>query len=429
MDDFSSFEKVIVRELSCRLCLCNEVSKLKPLSAELKRKIKRLFDITVRADDYLPKAICHDCLKQVVAMHLYSIKVNKTQKYLDFHKQRRDDRARISVTVPILNETPPKEARLKKSPRETKPINNDQGDTRSVKPVVSKKVTPNEMKFLESLTMEEFANTEKLDQCILSSPGSSNDGSPKKITTNNNNNKIEKKRSKTPSPDETTKIDVLDPTVLINGRPARHGADLDKQITLFYNMECCICHERAFHFKSLMKHYKERHGVPGYLTCCNKKFHYFYPKRIIEHMAFHLQANIFMCRSCHHNFQSSSELHEHVSNGGRSSGKVLCPRCTDRYPTYRELGAHLVTHRTEKIQCDYCAKILKNHHRKKTVNKMENLRLCNHCIRTLRTIEKQEKDAKEKLKVKKSDPTQNQTPKFKKALQFSDEELSTEETD
>lgn len=47
MNDFTSLEKVIVRELSCRLCLCTDVVKLKPLSAEVKRKIKRLFDIIV----------------------------------------------------------------------------------------------------------------------------------------------------------------------------------------------------------------------------------------------------------------------------------------------------------------------------------------------------------------------------------------------
>lgn len=47
MNDFASLEKTIVRELSCRLCLCTDVSKLKPLNTELKRKLKKLFDIVV----------------------------------------------------------------------------------------------------------------------------------------------------------------------------------------------------------------------------------------------------------------------------------------------------------------------------------------------------------------------------------------------
>lgn len=47
MNDFGHLEKIIVRELSCRLCLCTDVMKLKPLSAEVKRKLKRLFDIVV----------------------------------------------------------------------------------------------------------------------------------------------------------------------------------------------------------------------------------------------------------------------------------------------------------------------------------------------------------------------------------------------
>lgn len=48
MDDFTSLEKNIIRELSCRLCLCTDVVKLKPLNAEAKRKIRKLFGIIVR---------------------------------------------------------------------------------------------------------------------------------------------------------------------------------------------------------------------------------------------------------------------------------------------------------------------------------------------------------------------------------------------
>ena len=35
---------------------------------------------------------------------------------------------------------------------------------------------------------------------------------------------------------------------------------------------------------------------------------------------------------------------------------------------------------------------LKHHHRKKTVNRMEDLILCSQCARILRSIEKQEKE-------------------------------------
>lgn len=143
------------------------------------------------------------------------------------------------------------------------------------------------MKFLESMPLEEFATTEKLDKTLLNSTATiSKPHSPPG----------EKKDSRKEPVKEYVDytVDTLDPIVIIDGRPAKQGAALDKQITLFYKMECCICHENGFHFRSLMKHYKERHGVPGYVTCCDKKFHYFYPKKIIEHMAYHLQTNIFM---------------------------------------------------------------------------------------------------------------------------------------
>lgn len=67
--------------------------------------------------------------------------------------------------------------------------------------------------------------------------------------------------------------------------------------------------------------------------------------------------SIFRCDSCHQNFQNSKELQEHQSNGGRAEGKITCPHCPERYPTYRELGCHITSHRNDKLQCDYCAKL------------------------------------------------------------------------
>lgn len=172
-----------------------------------------------------------------------------------------------------------------KSPSE----NLQQGDTKETKPKQKpKKKTPLDLKFMEAMTLDEFAKSERLDKSLLSP-------SPTNKPPQQAQNKIEKNKNYTVNKTSAEIVyDCLDPIILIDGRPAKQGAELDKQITLFYKMECCICHENGFHFRSLMKHYKDRHGVPGYLTCCEKKFHYFYPRKIIEHMAFHLQQNIFM---------------------------------------------------------------------------------------------------------------------------------------
>ncbi|XP_063616554.1 zinc finger protein 652-B-like isoform X2 [Cydia splendana] len=373
MDDFTQLEKMMVRELSCRLCLCTDVVKLKPLSLELKRKIKRLFGIVIRSDDNLPKAICHDCLQLVGIQHLFAVKVEKTQKFLEFRKNKMDhEKANKQNTeappiapTSLLTQTLLSEAEKKsqqKSKGDPPESGQQQGDSNKVKTL--KKKSPLEMKFMESMPLEEFLRTENVDESLLSST----------IAANKPAEKI--KASKKSKDDSNT--DVLDHIVIIDGRPAKQGSALDRQITLFYKMECCICHQSDFNYRSLMKHYKERHGVPGYVECCEKKFHYFCPKKIIEHMAYHLQQNIFMCSSCHYNFQSSQELIEHQTNGGRSEGKILCPRCQERYPTYHELGCHLITHReANKLHCDYCGKPLKHHHRKKTVNHMEDV-LCSH---------------------------------------------------
>ncbi|KAG6453197.1 hypothetical protein O3G_MSEX008009 [Manduca sexta] len=430
MNDFANLEKTIVRELSCRLCLCTDVVKLKPLSAEVKRKIKKLFDIVIRSDDALPKAICHDCLQHVANLYLYAIKVEKTQKFLEFHRlktfeEKRETQVQPDIKMrPIIpiasahNVTDTKKTNITKS---TPPSETNQGDTKQPKPkVLPKKKSPSDLRFMEAMTLEEFAKTERVDKSLLST--SSSNKSPAHANERKDSRKKEFVKSVEPLDD------TLDPIVIIDGRPAKQGPALDKQITLFYKMECCICHEKGFHFRSLMRHYKDRHGVPGYVTCCEKKFHYFYPKKIIEHMAFHLQPNIFMCPSCHQNFQTSQELTDHQSNGGRSEGKILCPRCSERFPTFHELGWHIITHRTDKMQCDYCGKLLKHHHRKKTINHMEDVILCSLCIRALKNIEKQEKDIKEKIKVKGNDAiTLQKYQKFRQAMGLSgDEDGSTD---
>ena len=255
------------------------------------------FFFQVRTDDTLPKAICHDCLQQVSALHLYAVKVEKTQKFLEFHKMKMQEERRELATVdkilhPIIAAL--SNQNIADAQNKTNSIANSklpatelqQGDTKVAKSKGHKKKTPSEMKYMEAMTLEEFAVSEKLDKNLLGTASAKASPTPKKDA--------QKDHYKKADPDLALTTDCLDPMVLCDGKPAKQGAALDRQITLFYKMECCICHETGFHFRSLMKHYKERHGVPGYVTCCDKKFHYFYPKKIIEHMAFHLQPNIFM---------------------------------------------------------------------------------------------------------------------------------------
>lgn len=250
----------------------------------------------VRTDDSLPKAICHECLQQVAALHLYTVKVEKTQKFLAFHKAKtgNEKQAQPEEKIhPIIgalsaqNISAVNKNHSGSTKSRTPPSEFQKGDAKPSKfKQVLKKTSPSDLKFMEAMTLEEFANEERVDKSLLSTT-SANKASRQVVE----NKKANKKDIKS---EIDFSSETLDPVVLIDGRPARQGAALDKQISLFYKMECCICHEKGFHFRSLMRHYKDRHGVPGYVTCCEKKFHYFYPKRIIEHMAYHLQPNIFM---------------------------------------------------------------------------------------------------------------------------------------
>lgn len=229
-------------------------------------------------------------------LHLYSVKVEKTQQFLDFHLLKTQEQLSRSQSPPAKRPPHPvtlviskqhiqsnqKETLQKPNPQSPTDLH-QQGDVKAKTKPIPKKKSPADMKFMESMPLEEFVNTEKLDKSLLGGNTTSNKSSKKEDKKKDGNLTIEDYSN-----------DVLDNVVLVDGRPAKQGAALDKQITLFYKMECNICHERGFNFRSLMKHYKERHGVPGYVMCCEKKFHYFYPKKIIEHMAFHLQPNIFM---------------------------------------------------------------------------------------------------------------------------------------
>lgn len=244
---------------------------------------------------------------------MYTVKVEKTQKFLDFHKTKNIEEKPVgtidaSKLNPLISPVLPEhfadvDRKICNTPKAKTPsvAELQQGDIKTFKnKPTSKKKSPLNMKFMESMPLDEFAKAEEVDKSLLNSALVVNSAPvvnkpPRSPTTPSVRSQMERKERMDPIKQLIDpKGDLLDPVVLIDGRPAKHGATLDKQITLFYKMECGICHENGFHFRSLMKHYKERHGVPGYVSCCDKKFHYFYPKKIIEHMAYHLQPNIFM---------------------------------------------------------------------------------------------------------------------------------------
>lgn len=282
MDDFVSLEKNVIRELSCRLCLCKDVIKLKPLNAETKRKIQKLFGILIRNDDILPKAICHACQQQLHNIYLFTVKVEKTQKFLDFYvmknaKEKKDKTHPVVITIEEkINDNDIKKTNISQECKLIPDCNHGDIKENTTNTNFYKNKSTTDIKPQEHITLDEFVKIENIDKTLLQKTKNISE------SKNTDKNKVE------------SITEVFDPIVLINGKPAKEGIALDKQISLFYKMECCICNETGFHFRSLMKHYKDRHGVPGYVTCCNKKFHYFYPKRLIEHMAYHLQPNIFM---------------------------------------------------------------------------------------------------------------------------------------
>lgn len=75
-------------------------------------------------------------------------------------------------------------------------------------------------------------------------------------------------------------------------------------------MNCEHCMEALSNFRDAKIHYKEEHGVSGYIICCGKKFKQ--KCRLVDHINKHYDLS-YECNICQKSFDSKSYLMKHMA--------------------------------------------------------------------------------------------------------------------
>ncbi|XP_052860434.1 zinc finger protein 829-like [Anopheles cruzii] len=179
--------------------------------------------------------------------------------------------------------------------------------------------------------------------------------------------------------DADTQIQILDneenvPTVQPHGtRPTRtfpivpayklprNEHDSDTLIKQFLDYKCELCpdaeRKQSFDtFYSLRIHYEEEHDTPGYMRCCNRKFH----RRnwLKEHINHH--RGVYRCKTCDKVFCAERTLRWHEENMHKELGWILepderpfeCDTCGYTCTNAKSLASHKQRHR--KKECPIC---------------------------------------------------------------------------
>lgn len=162
----------------------------------------------------------------------------------------------------------------------------------------------------------------------------------------------------------------------------------DDQISDFYKLDCDLCGQKFQKFLSLNRHYKIKHKVRGYVTCCEKKFNRRF--KIIQHLQYHRDPKTFRCKVCKKILQSTRALKSHMDIHAPPEAKVFqCDKCPKKFLRAWKLEKHVLFHSGEKSHiCATCDKafmtlpLLQNHVRNVHENKY--VRICDICAKVYR---------------------------------------------
>ncbi|XP_059619174.1 zinc finger protein 883-like [Phlebotomus argentipes] len=180
-----------------------------------------------------------------------------------------------------------------------------------------------------------------------------------------------------------------------------------RKIEEFFKMDCNQCPEKFSRFKDLQAHYRSVHKRKGYILCCKVKLSR--TARILQHIEFHMNPNVFKCDECGKTFKNKLGLQQHKVNSHtpkelhlykcpkcprtfmhqqrfRTHSAVhaeqrnhICPECGKAFPTKGRLKAHVMNMHQEVSYhvCEICAKMFKSkdcfldHQRTHTGEKIE----------------------------------------------------------
>ncbi|XP_063702434.1 zinc finger protein OZF-like [Culicoides brevitarsis] len=125
---------------------------------------------------------------------------------------------------------------------------------------------------------------------------------------------------------------------------------------------CELCDAQNFPtFSQMSDHYQAKHGIRGYVRCCNKQF--FTKKSVVNHNEVHLNPVDFMCKICQKLLPDKYTLRDHeLRHNPDEAKKFECDHCHKKFHVQKDLADHINRlHRTktepEKRQnCKLCEK-------------------------------------------------------------------------
>lgn len=144
-----------------------------------------------------------------------------------------------------------------------------------------------------------------------------------------------------------------------NHRGRKHIAANDVKIREFFSMTCDLCSDQFETFAKAKKHYRIVHQVPGYLTCCNRRFH----RRgtALNHIFYHSNPDAFRCDLCDKRFADKGALKYHIENHQQLEQRAYkCDLCPSSFTRLFKLTIHKRSQHcpeeVEKLPCDSCNK-------------------------------------------------------------------------
>lgn len=348
----------------CRLCLIQGEAKYHHVFSSQMRlnkfadKILECMQIKITPDDIFPKSICGDCFNRVESFHCYREQSQLNQavfsvyatKSLDIEKDVSTDLKKPSGVI------------IHKSQAILKSSNQPTG-TNGVSPNYTRKTLKNRS---NEEQLQAVNNDPSVEDSIKRVDGSvapadntytdAVDDSDVEVDFN------EEQPTEQLEPGDS--LNELPKTLIKDSRLMLKGRELTNLISNFYRLECDICVKSNFmvyhkDVHALMTHYKTKHQLKGYVTCCGTKL--VSPKAMAMHMARHLQPEAFQCRVCKKVMTSPKILLAHQGlHIPETQRQFACRHCHRRFAYNSALLAHSVLHvpkdKRKVYDCPQCEK-------------------------------------------------------------------------
>lgn len=102
---------------------------------------------------------------------------------------------------------------------------------------------------------------------------------------------------------------------------------------------------------------RDEHAVQTpYIHCCGKE--HAIRRCAVDHIAYHLDKEVFKCSTCGKCFQTSLKLTAHMKQKHPDpESSLACPNCSKQFTTQGRLRQHMVIHLPKEqrpIKCTYC---------------------------------------------------------------------------